>query len=87
VRRIFGLKTWLAIGDWTKLHEGELREFYCSPNNIRVNKPRKKKQAVVGVVWRRSVMHIVSLQSVKKRDHLENIGVEGRRILKWIVTK
>jgi len=23
----------------------------------------------------------------EKRDHLENIGVEGRRILKWIVNK
>jgi hypothetical protein len=42
---------------------------------------------VVGVMWRRSVMHIDSLQSLKKREHVENIGVEGRRILKWIVNK
>jgi len=60
------VKTWGVTGDWSKLHEGELRDFYCSPNNIRMRKSRKMKQAVMGVMWRRSVMHIVSLQSLKK---------------------
>jgi hypothetical protein len=32
-------------------------------------------------------MHIVSLKSLKKREHLENNNIEGRRILKWIVNK
>jgi len=45
------------------------------------------EQAVMGVMWRRSVMHIVSLKSLKKGEHLENNGIEGRRILKWIVNK
>jgi len=85
VRRIFGLKTWEVIGDWNKLHEGELREFYCLPNSVRVSKSRKMKQAVMGVMWRRDLMHVVSLQSLKKRAPLENTGVEGRRLLKWIL--
>lgn len=48
MRRIFGLKTWDVIGDWNKLHEGELSDFYCSPNYIRVSKSRKVEQAVMG---------------------------------------
>jgi hypothetical protein len=85
-----GLKTWEVTEDWNKLHEEELGEIYCSPNNIRVSRSRKMEQAVMGVtgvMWRRSVMHIVSLQSLKKREHVENIGVEGRKILKLIVNK
>ena len=43
------------------------------------------KQVVMGVTWRKSVMHVISLQSQKKRDPLENTDVEGRRLLKWIL--
>jgi len=70
MRRVFELKTLEIIGEWNKLHEGELRDFSCSPNNTRVSKSRKMKQAVIGVMWRRSVMHIISLQSPKKKRPL-----------------
>jgi hypothetical protein len=43
-----GLKTGEIIGDWNKLDEEELGEFYCSPNNIRVSRARKIEQSVMG---------------------------------------
>ena len=46
MRRLFGPKMLEEIGDWNKLHKREFRDFYCSQNNILVNKSRKMKQAV-----------------------------------------
>jgi hypothetical protein len=36
LRKIFGPKREKLSGDWRKLHEAELNDFYSSPNAIRV---------------------------------------------------
>jgi len=38
LRRIFGTKRDEVTGEWTKLHNEELSDLYCSPNIIRVIK-------------------------------------------------
>ena len=41
LRRIFGPKRDEVTGDWRKLHEVELNDLYCSPDVVRVIKPRR----------------------------------------------
>jgi hypothetical protein len=45
LRRIFGPKRDEATGDWRRLHNEELNDFYSSPNIIRVIKSRKLRWA------------------------------------------
>jgi hypothetical protein len=40
LRRIFGPKRDEVTGKWRKLHNEELNDLYCSPNILRVRKPR-----------------------------------------------
>jgi len=40
LRKIFGSKRDDVTGEWRKLHNEELNDLYCSPNNIRVIKSR-----------------------------------------------
>jgi hypothetical protein len=40
LRRMFGPKRGKVIGEWRKLHNGELRDLYSSPNIIRIIKSR-----------------------------------------------
>jgi len=42
LRRIFGPKREEATGEWRKLHNEELNNFYSSPNIVGVIKSRKK---------------------------------------------
>jgi hypothetical protein len=45
LRRIFGPKMDDVTGDWTKLHNEELHNFYSSPNIIRTIKSRSVRWA------------------------------------------
>jgi len=45
LRRIFGPKRDEVIGEWRKLHNEELNDLYCSPNIVRVIKPRRMRWA------------------------------------------
>jgi hypothetical protein len=44
-RRIFGLNRDEVKGDWSKLHNQELHNFYLSPNIIRMIKSRRMRLA------------------------------------------
>ena len=41
LRRIFGLKRDEVTREWTKLHNEELNDLYCSPNIVRVIESRR----------------------------------------------
>jgi hypothetical protein len=41
LRRIFGPKRDEMVGGWRKLHNGELRNLYGSPNIIRMMNSRR----------------------------------------------
>jgi len=45
LRRIFWAKRDEQIGEWRKLHNGELNDFYSFPNVIRVIKSRRMRWA------------------------------------------
>jgi hypothetical protein len=45
LRRIFGPKRDDVAGDWRKLHNDELHNFYSSPNIIRMIKSRRMRWA------------------------------------------
>ena len=43
LRRIFGPRSDGVTGEWSKLHNEELNDLYCSPNIVRVIKPRRMR--------------------------------------------
>jgi hypothetical protein len=45
LRKIFGPKRDEVIGDWRRLHNGELNDLHTSPNIIRVIKSRRMRWA------------------------------------------
>jgi len=45
LRRIFGPRRDEVTGEWRRLHNEELNEFYCSPNIVRVIKSRRMRWA------------------------------------------
>jgi len=45
LRRIFGPRSDEVTGDWTRLHNEELNDLYCSPNIVRVIKSRRMRWA------------------------------------------
>jgi hypothetical protein len=45
LRRIFGPKRGEVTGDWRKLHNEELRNFYSSSNTIKMIKSKRMRWA------------------------------------------
>jgi hypothetical protein len=70
-----------VTGGWRRLHNEKLRNLYTSPNIIRVIKSRRMRW--VGHVARigdvRNPYTVLS-ENVKRRDHLEHPGINGKVI-------
>jgi len=80
--RIFGPKRDTVTGEWRRLLNKVLYDLYSSPNIIQVIKSRRMRWAehVACMGDRRGAYRIL----VGGRNHLEDLGVDGRIILKWI---
>jgi hypothetical protein len=83
LRRICGPKR-NVTGEWRRLHNEELHELYLS-NIIRVIKSRRMRWAgLVARVETGEVHTEFSWGNLRERDHLKELGLDGRIILKWI---
>jgi hypothetical protein len=69
LRRIFGPKRDEVTGEWRKLHNEELRDFYSSPSIIRIIKSRRMTCAGhVARMRRRGTRVNYWWESQKERD-------------------
>jgi hypothetical protein len=88
LRRIFGTKREEVAGGWRRLHNEELHNLYTSANIIRVIKSKRTRLA--GQVARMDItemQRIFLLENLNGRNYLEDIGVDGNIILKWLLRK
>ena len=70
--------------EWRKLHE--LNKLYCSPNIVRVIKLRRLRWVVhVAHMGDRISIYRVLVQKPERKSNLEVPGVDGRKILRWIL--
>jgi hypothetical protein len=90
LKRIFGPKREEVLGCWRKVRNEELHNSYFLPNIIRMVKFKRMK-------WAGHVAHMGEMRNAytllvgkpeeKRRDHLEDLGVNGRVIIKWILQR
>jgi len=73
---------------WRKLHNDELNEMYSLPYIVKVIKSRRMGWAVhLARMGKRRDVYVVLVGEPGVRDHLEDPGVDGRIILRWIFRK
>jgi hypothetical protein len=86
LRRIFGPKRDEVTGEWRRLHNKEVYALYSSPNIIRMIKSRRLRWAghVACMGERRHAYRAFVGKPEGSGIHLEDPGVHGRIILKWI---
>jgi len=89
LRRIFGPRRDEVMGEWRRLHNGELSDLYSSPNIVRVIKSRRMRWA--GLVGRmgeeRGVYTVLVVKPKGKRPlgrprhrWVDNIRMELREV-------
>jgi hypothetical protein len=67
------------MGQWRKLHSGELHDLYSSPDTIRQIKPWRMRWAGhVECMGEGRNLYRVLVGKPKEKDHLEGQGVDGR---------
>jgi len=71
-RRIFWPKRDEVTREWSKLHNKELNDLYCSPNIVWIITLRRMRWAghVACMVERRGIYGVL-VGNLRKRDHLE----------------
>ena len=88
LRRIFWPKRDEITGEWRKLGIEELNDLYWSLNIVRVIKSRRMRWlehvACVGII---EVYAGFWWGNLTEKDHLEEPGLNGRIILRWIFRK
>jgi hypothetical protein len=84
--RIFGSLLEKVSEDWRRLHNEELHTLNFSPSIIWVIKSRRMSWSwhVACMGERRGAYRILMGGNLMEGDHLEDPGIDGRIILKWI---
>ena len=80
LRRVFGPKRYEVTWERRKLHNEELNDLYSSSNIVWVIKLRKMRWAghVASMGGTVEVHTGLCLGNLRERDHLEDLGVDGR---------
>jgi len=77
---------YVIISRLEKLHYEELRDLYCTPDNIRLIRSRAMSLVVrVARVRIRETHTVILWSNLKQRVCLEDVGLGKRIILKWIL--
>jgi hypothetical protein len=87
LRRIFGPKRDEVTGGWRKLYNEELHGLYSSPGIVRVIKARMMRWAGHVACMGKVRGAYILLGRPEGRNHQENLGVDGRTTLRWILGK
>ena len=86
--RIFGPNRDKVAGECRKLDNDLLNDTYSSPSNVQVIKWRIVRwEGHVALMGESRVVYRVLVVQPAERDHLENPGVYGRKILRRIFRK
>ena len=86
MRTIFGPTRDELTREWRKLHNEEINDLYSFPNIVRVIKSRRMRWAGrVARMGERSGVYRVLVGKPEGRDHLEDPGIDGRVIIRWIL--
>ena len=88
LRRIFESMRNEVTGEWRKLRNKKLNDLYCSRNIFRVTKSRRMRWAehLAGMGERRCICKDL-VGNLRERDHLGDLAVDGKIILRWIFRK
>jgi len=87
LRKIFWSKRDEVKGQWRKLHNVELNYLYCSPSIARLIKSRRTRMAGHVACRGRREVYTGVWGNLREGDHLEEPGVDGRIILRWMFMK
>jgi len=84
LRIIFGPKRDEVNQEWRRLHNEELYDLYSSPS-IRIKKCEMGGTCSTYGTQESCIQGLMGRPEGK--DHLENLGVDGRILLKWMFLK
>jgi hypothetical protein len=84
---VFGCKRQEVTGGWIELYSEELGVTYYSPDIHRVIKWRMRWAENVACMEEKRKAYRVLMGKPEVRDCLEDMGINGRIILKWILKK
>jgi hypothetical protein len=82
---MFGHKRDEVTGEWRKMHNEELHNLYSSPDIVRHMK--SKRMGWTGHVAGMGEVQGCGGKAGRKRDHLEDQGVDGRIRSEWILER
>jgi hypothetical protein len=88
LRKIFLPKRDEVTGEWRKLHNEELNNPHSSPKAVRVMKLKRMRWAGhVARIWEKRVHTGLWWGNLRERNHLEDRGIDGKVIIRWIFRK
>jgi hypothetical protein len=88
LRKIFGPKREAVEGQWSRRHNEELCDLYSSPNITGVIKRRRMRLAGrLARIGERICLHRLLVGRPDGKVHFEDLGIDGRIILKLTLKK
>jgi hypothetical protein len=88
LRRVFRPRREDVAGGRRTLHNEELHNLYVAPNSVRVIKSRRMRLAGnTARMGDEKCIQYFLLENLKRRDHFEDLGVDGKVIVQCILGK